>query len=1657
MKNALFFFALIGTLVARAVTTGIVPADGVYRFTFGTDSVAEGFAVPANAVYDATKAYANTAGETFTYGFLGTTVESYKNDKPWSLPSVPTAIDGFSVVQGQSIRLRDVAGKGVAGPLKADYLPAGASTYEGRYPVRFSMSAETEAYYAVTCTVSNVSTTENADVTLFSERCHIQAHHLTLAPNETRTFAWSVELWPNVYKTQGTYIDDAINVVVVGENTALQSLTVVKQPQVAGLVRGVATAKMNVGRTMWLCDDSTGTDQSCAVPYFSLQNYSGVGSGLSRYAPANLAIRNQGEGGLATNDNAHRNSCQLKPGDYLYVEYGHNESSTVSYTNNLERYLADANAAGANLIIVSAVERRSSWNAETSTWNRSLGGYAVAAEAWVEDKIAQGARNVAFLDLNKRYNDWMNAELQRIHAVNPSVSLNAAISYYYRSAKGANVDNTHINNAGTDQAAYWVWADALDRVAVGECMDATDSQRVQAAVLKGIVEGYQGTAGIDSAEANLPWQIPDDIIRAGTAPNAFWDTPVTSGFSYVNDAVVAAVDATANADGSVSLRGVTMRILNPGNYYKAVVEVTAEDGTVSRYYSYYNYDVGGTGKVSGDLIDPEQPGFLTSDQDKADVAAADMASVTIPAKGKAEIWIAAADAGTWQVGDNAPCSVKFPLEWWSKTVVDESCDSEESWTVLTQAVNERAIVNGALSFMSTGADAGNTKKNMGLYRVLDADVASGRYRISFKAKIEAGTINFLLGDAINSTTTLFKNSVVLMTLTGTAVTGYQKGTPEITLGGDGKAQARVNASRWVDFDLIVDRDNARAALSVGGSEYVEWSDPDFIPGSFAGLSWKYFGLTTPGQMSTYGAIDEIKILKLKSVPSTNDKYEVQTWDDFSDGNGMSFALTSSDAKTTEGLVWADSANKGTAGSLTYGKYITFTPSQSGLLSLAFSVDSVVAKREPTIIVSEAETTSDCTTANALKSVKVASANTEYILTCDLEVGKTYIIWPYSYNWSGAGYHHIYTISKVAYITEKKVVEKVPFFIVGGQSNTDGRLYSDVLPDYLKSGNDGAQVSTRDGQFTSWAPATGTAGQSDKWAYDAVTYYHLAAALGTFYVAKTSYGGTSIDPRVSNSPSSHANAWLPQYGGGYHWSADPTFLAATTASGTTFERDGVTYDGQSLLKTWLTNIDASIDALVAAGKEPELKAILWHQGESDRTVAGDYKANLVQMITAVRNHLVEKTGQTEYAQLPFFCGTIPFASTQGNSTIDRTFLELDEDASNQIHVIDIHDITLKSDNIHFSAEGAEIFGRRLYNRLIDEGVVHGEKVDEPYAIRKPDFGLEQIVNQTTTWTFSEYAANAVIAGTLVNHNGLYLHAENASSRGFVSKNANQTLTFSVGDETPIVIAHAPYTAGRNYGENVTATTSAGNPSSKYSTCVAINAGRAGAFETLVYANADGASYQLYFNGKVVDEVVNTVKGTIYRLKGTNTAEGTYYVNLSNYVYLLGARFVPETEPDPVALTIPTSGVAAFGNIYGCSFALPEELTAYAVDLDPADATKVVLTKVSALNVDAAVVVIGEPGAYPLVASEGIAYPGENRLVPQLTTGPVEAVSGEDFANFLIGVSDSKITFTKSDEVTVVPAGSAYLSVSTGAPQAGETVVTSSQTVCVTHHGFFVTWS
>ena len=208
-------------------------------------------------------------------------------------------------------------------------------------------------------------------------------------------------------------------------------------------------------------------------------------------------------------------------------------------------------------------------------------------------------------------------------------------------------------------------------------------------------------------------------------------------------------------------------------------------------------------------------------------------------------------------------------------------------------------------------------------------------------------------------------------------------------------------------------------------------------------------------------------------------------------------------------------------------------------------------------------------------------------------------------------------------TEKK--EQAVVILTAGQSNTDGRVSNEELPDYIKRDgykycqwSFGSGVHSGDGQFEPFFPRIYNQNKPGRWAYDAVVYFLLEKQLQRpFYVIKESLGGTAIDTLC------HSNSNM-------HWSADSAYLSRTTAS----DKGGL-----SLLKAFTENIGACIDNHLS--KLPEgydIKAMLWHQGESDRNQADRYYDNLKAVVAYVRNYLVAKTGQQKYARLPFICGT-----------------------------------------------------------------------------------------------------------------------------------------------------------------------------------------------------------------------------------------------------------------------------------------------------------------------------------------------------------------------------------------------------------------------------------
>ena len=262
---------------------------------------------------------------------------------------------------------------------------------------------------------------------------------------------------------------------------------------------------------------------------------------------------------------------------------------------------------------------------------------------------------------------------------------------------------------------------------------------------------------------------------------------------------------------------------------------------------------------------------------------------------------------------------------------------------------------------------------------------------------------------------------------------------------------------------------------------------------------------------------------------------------------------------------------------------------------------------------------------------------------------------------------------------------VSVIITAGQSNTDGRVSNVDLPDYIKQNgykhclwSYGSDTISGGGHFERFWPRVSKPDNKERWGYDAVVYYLIDQhAKRDFYVIKESLGGTAIDTACVSTNE-------------MYWNASPGYLSST---------DAADKGGKSLLKAFTENIGACIDKELSRHKEGfEIKAFLWHQGESDKKMAAHYYDNLRTLVAYVRNYLVEKTGDGRYALLPFICGTFSKESRDRSEEIVSALHRLAEEDPN-FHIVDASDATIQRDKLHFDAQGAELLGRRFYERLV----------------------------------------------------------------------------------------------------------------------------------------------------------------------------------------------------------------------------------------------------------------------------------------------------------------------------------------------------------------------
>ncbi len=422
--------------------------------------------------------------ENRAYGFIGT------NEKDYRLHG--GRIDGFIQLKGQVIDLcANERGIGSLGLKDKTVKNFNSGDY---YPVRFSMKVKDDSYYKVKVTVTTFDETKGATASLYTERKHPIFTKKVLSPGEEVYYEFTVRVTPVYYEKsdpKGLIEDEYLSVCLLGENAALSEMVIEEIP---------------TAPTLWILGDSTVTDGGGALPFFPLQNYTGVGTAVTKYLPETIAMVNEGEGGLSAHDNSHFNVVKdrLKEGDFLWVEYGHNHKSdgVPGYESVIGKYYEACKKVGATLILVGPIDRINNFDEQTNTWHSSLKGFSDAAKKFVDQKNTEYDK-IAFVDLNEPSLKWFG-EITKEGVVNGQKYTNEKklVYYYFQSHKGAtDVDHTHPNDTGAENLAYLFFENA-------------DCEAYPA--LKPLLTRF------NTGKSEKPVRVEENILQGGFPANNAW-------------------------------------------------------------------------------------------------------------------------------------------------------------------------------------------------------------------------------------------------------------------------------------------------------------------------------------------------------------------------------------------------------------------------------------------------------------------------------------------------------------------------------------------------------------------------------------------------------------------------------------------------------------------------------------------------------------------------------------------------------------------------------------------------------------------------------------------------------------------------------------------------------------------------------------------------------------------------------------------------------------------------------------------------------------------------------------------------------------------------------------------------------------------------------
>ena len=316
----------------------------------------------------------------------------------------------------------------------------------------------------------------------------------------------------------------------------------------------------------------------------------------------------------------------------------------------------------------------------------------------------------------------------------------------------------------------------------------------------------------------------------------------------------------------------------------------------------------------------------------------------------------------------------------------------------------------------------------------------------------------------------------------------------------------------------------------------------------------------------------------------------------------------------------------------------------------------------------------------------------------------------------------------------------------------------------------------------------------------------------------------------------------------------------------------------------------------------------------------------------------------------------------------------------------------------------------------------------------DFGTEEVVSTTTTWTFDGLTATTQYS-SYTETNGLYLRS-NQTGRSFTVTGGTATaVTFKDGYvENVTNYLAVNNNATYSNSDALTATSTAGDGTSAGRGMVAINASVAGTFYVKIKGGTTGKVIRVYFaNGtSIVGSSATSITsdGTIQEISYTSTEAGSFFVGglTTGTSEIYAARFVPTSEKKDEWVYIGETGYATWGNTSGKDIdALPDGLTAYKATA-ASDAHSVMLTSLDKMRRGQGYVISGTPNT-----NYGLTYGGET-LGTEYNGGDMVRVSAdmENFAatadgknRYILGNDGGTAKFFTPSGTGTLKKGKAYL--------------------------------